>query len=191
MIAYNFVTIWELDKFLLTSLILTAWAGVQGIAQNKIKKFLAYTFIFNNIFLLLPMLTNNISNVIGTFLFYLVNILLTFSVLIQSPINNISHFTVTDKNLALILSLSLFSSVGVPPLSGFLVKALPFSELNNILMLILIIILCGFLFYYLRLIAALLFYTPQKKLFICSSNFNIFTAGILYLNMSIFFLIFS
>jgi NADH-quinone oxidoreductase subunit N len=156
--------------FLIISIILCGLiGGIQALFQEKIKRFMSFTLIFNNIFFLLPLWSTNIFYLIITFIFYFFNNLLTLSLFLKYSFRNIRDLLILDPLQKIILLISLFSSIGVPPLVGFFVKTLPFySDINKSYFLLIFIIFFVILtsWYYLRLISVLFFSEVKNKQFL-------------------------
>lgn len=135
--------------FLISSVLSLIIGTVVGLAQIKIKRLLAYSTISHIGFMLLALSINSTQS-IDSFLFYLIQYIITnlniFLILLavsyiwnktNSPINKISsEASIIDIKyirdlqglfyfnpfLSLALSLSLFSMAGIPPFVGFFSK---------------------------------------------------------------------
>jgi len=129
--------------------------GVQAIFQQKTKRFLAFTMILNNIFLIIAIVASNLLYLATTFLLYFVNNFLTLSLMLNQQIKNLRDLLVLNKTTSLIFALSLFSALGLPPLIGFFTKAIPFFALINNPATLIIAVFFAVLsaFYYLRLVS--------------------------------------
>ena len=129
--------------------------GVQAIFQQKTKRFLAFTMILNNTFLIIAIVASNLLYLATTFLLYFVNNFLTLSLMLNQQIKNLRDLLVLNKTTSLIFALSLFSALGLPPLIGFFTKAIPFFALINNPATLIIAVFFAVLsaFYYLRLVS--------------------------------------
>ena len=129
--------------------------GVSAIFQQKTKRFLAFTMILNNIFLIIAIVASNLLYLATTFLLYFVNNFLTLSLMLNQQIKNLRDLLVLNKTTSLIFALSLFSALGLPPLIGFFTKAIPFFALINNPATLIIAVSFAVLsaFYYLRLVS--------------------------------------
>jgi len=185
---------------LLLSLIIGA---LYAVKQQKIKRFISYTIIYNNgFFLALTLITTYFSNYIQslTLIFYLISsflILLLIShqqmLILKHTIYNLRDFLflhITNFYYLFPLSISFFALIGIPPMSNFLFKILLFGELidygffNLTIFLILISILPSF--YYLRVIT-LFYFKPVTKLafFLTINKANTLIVGFLTIILSI------
>jgi len=129
--------------------------GMQAIFQQKTKRFLAFTMILNNIFLIIAIMGANLLYIATTFLLYFTNNFLTLSLMLNQQIKNLRDLLVLNKTTSLIFGMSLFSALGLPPLIGFFTKAIPFFALINNPATLIIAVFFAVLsaFYYLRLIS--------------------------------------
>jgi NADH-quinone oxidoreductase subunit N len=157
----------NMPNFILYTVIIACgmFGGIQAIFQQKIKRFLSFTMILNNIFLIVPLFATNIYFLIITFGLYFINNILTLFVFLENTFKNVREIISLDKLPALIVAFSLFSALGVPPLLGFFTKAVPFFLLieKNIPLLIITVIFAVLAsFYYLRLIS-FMFFHPKVK----------------------------
>ena len=135
--------------------------SIQAVFQQKTKRFLSFTMILNNIFLIMPLIASNLYALISIFFLYFLNNLLTLSVFLERPAKNVRDIITFEKQTAFIFICSLFSAIGVPPFLGFFVKFLPISIIleKNIFLIIFVIFFSVLAaFYYLRLISILFFY---------------------------------
>ena len=131
----------EVIKYLLliTSLFSLIIGSVVGLAQNRIKRLLAYSTISHIGFILLALAIHTKQS-IDSFIFYIIQYIITnlnifliiiaFSYLINKSINNkdiryISEFKgqfYSNPLISLSFSICLFSMAGIPPLIGFFSK---------------------------------------------------------------------
>lgn len=158
------------------SMMLGALAGLQ---QNPIKKILAYSGIVHmgfvlSIFSVSPNFASA-GSIIYYFLVYTFINIGTFSVLsalqktvfYDGTLNSIKGLYKSHPFLAFSLAVLMFSSAGIPPLSGFFIKYAILANLikngNYILPIIGIIASVIASFYYLRVIKTIYFMEPEGK----------------------------
>jgi len=174
------------NEIIISLLLLSVFIGsLYAVKQQKIKRFISYTIIYNNgFFLALTLLTGYYSNYIQalTIIFYLISsflILLIFynQLTPMGPINNLRDLLFlqnTNYYYLLPLSISFFALIGIPPMSNFIFKIFLFTELidggslNLTIFLIIISVLPSF--YYLRVITLLHFKPTPKITFLQSIN---------------------
>lgn len=204
--------LWTLGNcftLIIVSIILNVIIGsVGGVFQKRIKRLLTYSMINNNGFLLLPLL---IGSAYGyTFLFYfafiyLFSVIGIFSAVLalklrstELLLKNIWAWTnlfFINKSQAIILTILLFSSAGLPPLVGFLIKFLilysvilppiGFYALISVV-LILVPVSC---FYYIRIIKIMAFNRKAFWLFLeTPSQVNAYMFSLMVVLLVVFFL---
>ena len=182
---YSWITSLSLSCFL--SLII---GTVLGLSQTRIKRLLAYSTISHIGFILLALIVHNAESY-QAFLFYIMQYILTnlnaflivlaigFSLYLNftnvSEINNLSeknnspiqlisqlkgYFSINPL-LALCLTITMFSFVGLPPLSGFFAKQMVLTTAldNNKILLVIVAILTSVIsaVYYLTVVKTLYF----------------------------------
>lgn len=183
---------------LLASSLLSLIIGtVVGLTQFRIKRLLAYSTISHVGFILLALSISSIES-IQAFIFYLIQYSISnlniFIILIaigfslyyyindneenielldknNSPIQLISQlkgFFYINPLLALSLSITIFSFVGIPPLIGFFAKQMVLSAAldNGYIFLSFVAILTSVIgaVYYLNIIKEIFFYSPEYKI---------------------------
>jgi NADH-ubiquinone oxidoreductase chain 2 len=170
---------------------------IVGLTQVRIKKLFAYSTISHIGFILLALSINSIES-IQAFIFYLmqysISNLNAFIILVSMGFSlyyyvndNDEYKELTDKNnspiqlisqmkgffyinpvLALSLSITIFSFVGIPPLIGFFAKQMVLSAAldNGYVFLTLVAILTSVIsaVYYLNIIKEVFFDKPEYKL---------------------------
>jgi NADH-quinone oxidoreductase subunit N len=119
-ITYNNIIIMIL---LLITIIVS---GFMAIIQSNFRRFIAYSIIFNNSFLLASIITLNIfglSSIILFIIFYFLILMTIFIIVNQYNIQNIRQLIMIPKNIiGIIFSISLLNLAGIPPLSLFFAK---------------------------------------------------------------------
>jgi len=183
---------------LLASSLLSLIIGtIVGLTQFRIKRLLAYSTISHVGFILLALSISSIES-IQAFMFYLIQysisnlnifiILVTIGFSLFYYISeNKDHLELIDKNnspiqlinqlkgyfyinplLALSLSITIFSFIGIPPLIGFFAKQMVLSAAldNGYIFLSLVGIITSVIgaVYYLNVIKEIFFYSPEYKI---------------------------
>lgn len=168
----------ELKYFFITIGIISIIIGAVGaLAQNNIKRLLAYSAILNVGYLLLGFSMQTVEGLNNIFFFLIIYIVMNlnlFSILMSlrtksdlkiiKNIYDLAGLGKTNPVLAFVFSLSIFSLIGIPPLAGFLGKLLILETIIKAgfvtvaSMMVLITILATS--YYLRLIKIMYFDTP-------------------------------
>jgi NADH-quinone oxidoreductase subunit N len=171
------------SNIVLISLILTAIVGsLQAVSQIKIKRFIAYTVIFNNAFFIALMFLSDyfaLFSLISALLVYMcVSILTILPLLSIRTINNnafsaLADFMILRKAnlyLAFTIMIAFFSAAGMPPFIGFFLKFFVFFALleKGFLLLSVFLILASLLpaYYYIRITSILFFFPRTKILFL-------------------------
>ena len=207
---FLFILIKSLQKILIINdltiaiIILSLFIGsLQALKQQKIKKFISYTIIYNNGFFLsltiLPYYHSDYIQSLSLF-FYLISSFLTLllfknyrSLNMNSSFQNIRDFLcLKDSNIWLLLPLTLgfFALIGIPPMSNFLFKTIIFSSLldKGFWFITIILIFFSILpsFYYLRIISIFYFQPAIQRLFLVPINLtNSFIISFLTIVISI------
>jgi NADH-ubiquinone oxidoreductase chain 2 len=202
---------------LLASSLLSLIIGtVVGLTQFRIKRLLAYSTVSHVGFILLALSISSIEST-QAFMFYLIQysisnlnifiILVTIGFSLFYYISeNKDHLELLDKNnspiqlinqlkgyfyinplLALSLSITIFSFIGIPPLIGFFAKQMVLSAAldNGYIFLSLVGILTSVIgaVYYLNIIKEIFFYSPEYKVNPLMKNITI--KGNIYRNNNI------
>ncbi len=199
-IQFNWTT-----SLLVSSLLSLIIGTVVGLTQFRIKRLFAYSTISHVGFLLLALSINSIES-IQAFIFYLMQyslsnlnvfvLLISIGYSLYYYVNdNKEYKELLDKNnspiqlisqikglfyinpvLALSLSITIFSFVGIPPLVGFFAKQMVLSAAldNNYIFLTLIAILTSVIsaVYYLNIIKQIFFDKPEHIINTHLSNIN-------------------
>lgn len=192
---FNFEFVWT-SSLLASSLFSLIIGTVLGLTQFRIKRLFAYSTISHVGFILLALSINSMES-IQAFIFYLMQysisnlnafiILITIGYSLYYFINNSKEYKeLLDKKnspiqlinqlrgyfyinpfLALSLSITIFSFVGIPPLIGFFAKQMVLSAAldSGYVFLTLIAILTSVIsaVYYLNIIKEIFFYQPIYK----------------------------
>lgn len=175
--------------------------SLASIYQIKLKRLLAYSSISNVGYILMALSCAQIEALTSSFLFFFVYIFTLSSVFAVILGLRYFHNEIKIKNifeligilnfnfsLALVLILSLFSLLGLPPLSGFLVKFyLFFSALGSEFFFFLYLSILGSIFsavIYLRMIRLVLFNKYNNIFFYkpLTTNFSLLLSFLLLIN---------
>jgi proton-translocating NADH-quinone oxidoreductase chain N len=165
---------WQ-QLFVLCSIGSMVLGAIAGLAQNKVKRLLAYSSIGHVGYLLIGLACGTIEGVqallIGLFIYVLMTIN-AFAVVLSLPqnrqqyVSDLSALALTNPILAITLSITMFSYAGIPPLAGFCSKFyLFFAALGSgayLLALIGVITSVISCFYYIRFVKVMYFDTPQS-----------------------------
>nr|YP_009755753.1 NADH dehydrogenase subunit 2 [Roya anglica]QIQ22992.1 NADH dehydrogenase subunit 2 [Roya anglica] len=185
----------------IASMILGAFAA---LAQNKIKRLLAYSSIGHSGYLLIGLACGTIEGIqsllIGLFVYVLMTISVFAIVLTLKTskknfqyISDLEGLAKTNPILALTLSLTMFSYAGIPPLAGFCSKFyLFFAALGSgIYLLAFIGIITSVIscFYYIRIVKIMYFDIPKKWIaYEPMDQEKSILLGIIFFFLSFFFL---
>lgn len=159
------------------------------INQKKIKRFLAYSSIVHMGYLLLGVSLGTIDGIHGSLLYlilYMINTINIWTIVIsleykqkQKRIIYLSDLNSLYKNnpiLAIMLSISLFSMAGIPPLAGFFSKFyLFFAAIENssyILLFVGILTSVVSAFYYIRIIKIIYFENKKQQFYYNTLSYN-------------------
>ena len=119
----------------IASMVLGAFAA---IGQNNIKRLLAYSSIANMGFALVGLAAGTIEGVQGVLVYMLIYLITTLGVFAcvlamrrngnyVETISDLAGLSKTNKGLAFMLAMLMFSLAGIPPLAGFFGKLFVFS----------------------------------------------------------------
>lgn len=184
-------------NLLLFSGVFSIVVGIFGaISETRIKRFFVYSSMGHVGFMLLGLVEGGVHGITASLMYLIIYIFSAFILWLilltaTKPINyltQLSGLSNSNPALSLILSLTLLSMSGIPPLAGFYVKfdilyVLASSGYYGIAFITLLLTIISF-FYYLRIIKIL--YFEPTKLYKRQFNFNRMQATIL---VSFFFLV--
>jgi NADH-quinone oxidoreductase subunit N len=172
----NFSSVWQ-SYFFIIAVFSIFIGSVGGLEQRKLKSLLAYSSISHTGYLLLSFSSNSLEGV-SMMLYYLaifmISSLCFWSIYLFVNLKKKNYFKKQNKELgdlvllresnpllALILSITLFSIAGIPPIVGFLAKIGIFLEVIKssayLIALISILFSVASTFYYVRIIKILYF----------------------------------
>jgi NADH-quinone oxidoreductase subunit N len=158
--------------FWLCCLLSVIWATIAAIYQKRIKRLIAYSSISNTGILCLAIASGSILCIKACMIYIVIYTLTVMSsFLIILLVSNKSIFpkfilnwglvSKTNLGLSLLLSLTLFSMAGIPPLSGFFMKlsviVCLLDQFQIFTVIFVIIITCFSVFYYIKLIRLMFF----------------------------------
>jgi len=173
----DIVTQWQ--QVIIVLAVLSMFVGAIGaLAQTNIKRLMAYSSIANMGYALVPLAAGTAAGVKGMLLFmsiYVITVIGIFACILQMRIRNgmveqisdLSGLSKSNKSLAIILSMFMFSVMGIPPLLGFFGKLFAFlpameAGLTWLVVLALVASVIG-AFYYLRLIKTMWFDESENE----------------------------
>jgi NADH-quinone oxidoreductase subunit N len=148
------------------------WGAVAAIAQNNIKRLMAYSSIGHVGYALIGLVAGTQDGARGMVYYMLIYLLMnvgTFAVILSmrvkdryvESIDDLSGLSKTNPGIALVLTILMFSMAGIPPLAGFFGKYFVFVAAINagLVPLAVIGVLSSVIgaFYYLRLIKIMYF----------------------------------
>lgn len=153
--------------------VLSMFIGALGaLRQTNIKRLMAYSSIANMGYALVPLAAGTAAGIRGMLIFmviYLITVIGVFACILQMRIRNgmverisdLAGLKDTNRGLAIVLSICMFSLMGMPPLLGFLGKWFAFwpavsAGLVWLVVLALVASVIG-AFYYLRIIKTIWF----------------------------------
>jgi len=173
----DIITQWQ--QVIIVLAVLSMFVGAIGaLAQTNIKRLMAYSSIANMGYALVPLAAGTMAGVKGMLIFmsiYVITVIGIFACILQMRIRNgmveqisdLAGLSKSNKSLAIILSMFMFSVMGIPPLLGFFGKLFAFlpameTGLTWLVVLALIASVIG-AFYYLRLIKTMWFEEAENE----------------------------
>ena len=185
---YDFLPEWQ--SFLIFCSVASMLVGsFAGLAQQRIKRLLAFSSIGHVGYMLIPFCCGTWEGLQGLVMYLLIYIVVTINVfgVIMSPLRratqpsqphqgvdrvkyttDLAQLGKTNPVLAATLTVSMFSLAGIPPLAGFYGKAFLFwaalSSSQYLLALVGIIASAISCFYYIRIVKIMYFEAPQNWL---------------------------
>lgn len=155
------------------------WGSIAAIAQNNVKRLLAYSSIGNIGFALVGVIAgthNGIAAGVLYLLIYLFTMAGTFGVLLGlrrhgamvETLDDLAGLSRAHPVLAYVLAIMLFSMAGIPPLAGFFGKFMVFGAVidQEFYLLAVAGVLASVVaaFYYLNMIRVMFFQNPDEKI---------------------------
>jgi NADH-quinone oxidoreductase subunit N len=186
-LIFTINNIFEENTIIFMTMVLSSIIGsVQASSQTKIKRFIAYTIIFNNSYFLGLMILEGrgaFYSLLQSIILYLIITLTTALAffMLKNSENNLRLLTLRDlislkkSNvfIALVLMLGFFSSAGIPPFIGFFQKYLILLALAEkfqfFIMVFLILSSILPAYYYIR-ISKIMFFMPESKFLLLKDN---------------------
>ena len=180
---YPFMGEWQ-TFLIFCSLASMGVGSVAGLAQQRIKRLLAFSSIGHVGYLLIALCCGTLEGLQGLMIYLVVYMVMTANIFaaILSPLrrsgvnelerikytNDLALLAGSNSALAATLTLSLFSLAGIPPLAGFYSKAFLFwsalSSSHYLLPLVGVITSAISCFYYIRVVKVMYFETPKRWL---------------------------
>ena len=179
-ISYFFEIFFYIISFL--SMLL---GSVSALQQNKIKRVLAYSSISHIGFIIIGFTSNMLTNISFILLYIIIYIITSINLWTSYLAVNINHKPIkyltdlanihnSNKLIAVILTLNIFSLAGIPPLAGFFSKLFIFYSAiqNNYFSLVFFGVFISILssFYYLKMIKIIYFEKISRKLYLAQIN---------------------
>lgn len=153
--------------------VLSMFVGAIGaLVQTNIKRLMAYSSIANMGYALVPLAAGTLAGIKGMLIFmtiYVITVIGVFAAILQMRIRNgiveqisdLAGLSKSNRSLAIIITILMFSLMGIPPLLGFFGKVfafLPAFEAGLIPLAILALVASVISsFYYLRVIKTMWF----------------------------------
>lgn len=167
-----------------------------AVLQKKLKRFIAYTSIFQIGFMMLSLSCNSLQGFQSFFiylLFYFISNIIIFGILLHvkcfisgsnlSTIFDLKYFFIYNCFESILFSISVFSISGIPPLAGFFSKYMVllsfFGNTYFFLTLILFFMNGVSMFYYIRLLKNLFFEIKNWLEFFISNKLFLFYSCII------------
>lgn len=173
----DIITQWQ--QVIIVLSVLSMFVGAIGaLAQTNIKRLMAYSSIANMGYALVPLAAGTSAGVKGMLIFmsiYVITVIGVFACILQMRIRNgmveqisdLAGLSKSNKTLAIILSLFMFSVMGIPPLLGFFGKVFAFLPAMDagLIWLVVLALIASVIgaFYYLRLIKTMWFEEPENE----------------------------
>lgn len=197
-IFYDLLNLWS--YILIFCVICSSFIGTfTAFAQIKWKRFIVYSSISHLSFMLLAIISNDLTSINNLFIYLIIYLIMTLGFFVfflnfyyfQFPLSyqtryfsSLNLLILLNPILAASLGIILFSMAGIPPLAGFFAKffvifsAIKYKMFN----LVFLILLCNCIscFYYIRLVKLLYFNSTLPKIFsviIPLSKVNTFLLG--------------
>ncbi len=186
---FTIIQVFGTNIIVLISILLSALIGsIQAVAQTKLKRFIAYTTIYNTAFFLALLIISGsfsiYSLLISSFLYAIGSILTVLPMLSINPLHSklfsslrdLSSLRTSNFFLSVLLTIGFLSALGMPPFIGFFTKYFVFSALleKNLVMLTIFLVLASILpaYYYLRISTLIFFLPTTKRVFLlpCSTS---------------------
>jgi NADH-quinone oxidoreductase subunit N len=188
--------------------IISMFVGAVGaLSQTNIKRLMAYSSIANMGYALVPLAAGTAFGLQGMLIFmtiYVITSIGVFSAILQMRIRNgmveqisdLSGLAKTNRGMAIVMTVFMFSLMGIPPLFGFFGKVFAFlpaiqADLWWLVVAALIASVIG-AFYYLRVIKTMWFDEPTVEFIDAPASLRYITTGVaLILGLLVFFGVFT
>jgi NADH-quinone oxidoreductase subunit N len=162
---------WQ-QVIIVISVLSMAVGALGALQQTNIKRLMAYSSIANMGYALVPLAAGTVAGVKGLLIFmsiYVITVIGIFALILQMRIRNgmveqisdLSGLSKSNRGMAIVMTMFMFSLMGIPPLLGFFGKLfafLPAAE-AGLMPLVVIALIASVIgaFYYLRVIKTMWF----------------------------------
>jgi len=169
--------------------VLSMFIGAIGaLRQTNIKRLMAYSSIANMGYALVPLAAGTVEGVRGMLVFmviYLITVLGVFACILQMRIrdgmvervSDLAGLKDSNRGMAVVLSICMFSLIGIPPLVGFFGKWFAFwpAVSAGLIWLVVLALIASVIgaFYYLRVIKTMWFDEPEHEFIIPARELRI------------------
>lgn len=184
------------------SVLSMAVGALGALRQTNIKRLMAYSSIANMGYALVPLAAGTVAGIQGLLIFmsiYVISVIGIFALILQMRIRNgmvekitdLSGLSKSNRGMAMLMTMFMFSLMGIPPLLGFFGKYFAFVPAAQAGLMPLVIIALIFsvigAFYYLRVIKTMWFDEPKHDFVEASANLRYIAlvAGLLILPIMI------
>ncbi len=166
---------WQ-QVIIVISVLSMAVGALGALRQTNIKRLMAYSSIANMGYALVPLAAGTVAGIKGLLIFmsiYVISVIGIFALILQMRIRNgmvekiadLSGLSKSNRGMAMLMTMFMFSLMGIPPLLGFFGKYFAFVPAAQAGLMPLVIIALVFsvigAFYYLRVIKTMWFDEPK------------------------------
>jgi NADH-quinone oxidoreductase subunit N len=140
---YDFIPMWQ-ELFLICAIISMVWGSIAALSQKRIKRLMAYSGIVNVGYMLVAIASGTITSIVGLLVYLVIYVIMTigfFSFILGMQkyktkslnvyLTDLTNIGKTNTAVAMVVSLILFSMIGLPPLAGFFGKMYLFLAVMN------------------------------------------------------------
>ena len=160
------------------SVLSMAVGALGALRQTNIKRLMAYSSIANMGYALVPLAAGTAAGIKGLLIFmsiYVITVVGIFALILQMRIRNgmveqisdLGGLSKSNRGMALLMTIFMFSLMGIPPMLGFFGKYFAFVPAADAGLMPLVIIALVFsvvgAFYYLRVIKTMWFDEPKNE----------------------------
>jgi NADH-quinone oxidoreductase subunit N len=140
---YDFIPMWQ-ELLLICAIISMIWGSIAALSQRRIKRLMAYSGIVNVGYMLVAIASGTITSIVGLLVYLVIYVIMTigfFSFMLGMQkyktkslnvyLMDLTNIGKTNTAVAMVVSLILFSMIGLPPLAGFFGKMYLFLAVMN------------------------------------------------------------